>query len=129
MGNNFCDSIINMPTQKENARYLRKNMTPQERKVWDVIRNRQFYGYRFLRQYVIGVYIVDFICREKKLIIEIDGGQHNEPKNLEYDKQRSLYLESKGYRIIRFWNNEIDNNLTGVYQQLQKEFDIKEKQL
>ena len=118
-----------MPTQKENARYLRKNMTPQERKVWDVIRNRQFYGYRFLRQYVIGVYIVDFICREKKLIIEIDGGQHNEPKNLEYDKQRSLYLESKGYRIIRFWNNEIDNNLTGVYQQLQKEFDIKEKQL
>ncbi len=129
MGNNFCDSIINMPTQKENARYLRKNMTSQERKVWDVIRNRQFYGYRFLRQYVIGVYIVDFICREKKLIIEIDGGQHNEPKNLEYDKQRSLYLESKGYRIIRFWNNEIDNNLTGVYQQLQKEFDIKEKQL
>ncbi len=129
MGNNFCDSIINMPTQKENARYLRKNMTPQERKVWDVIRNRQFYGYRFLRQYVIGVYIVDFICREKKLIIEIDGGQHNEPKNLEYDKQRFLYLESKGYRIIRFWNNEIDNNLTGVYQQLQKEFDIKEKQL
>lgn len=129
MGNNFCDSIINMPTQKENARYLRKNMTSQERKVWDVIRNRQFYGYRFLRQYVIGVYIVDFICREKKLIIEIDGGQHNEPKNLEYDKQRSLYLESKGYRIIHFWNNEIDNNLTGVYQQLQKEFDIKEKQL
>ena len=129
MGNNFCDSIINMPTQKENARYLRKNMTSQERKVWDVIRNRQFYGYRFLRQYVIGVYIVDFICREKKLIIEIDGGQHNEPKNLEYDKQRSLYLESKGYRTIRFWNNEIDNNLTGVYQQLQKEFDIKEKQL
>ncbi len=129
MGNNFCDSIINMPTQKENARYLRKNMTPQEQKLWDVIRNRQFYGYRFLRQYVIGVYIVDFICREKKLIIEIDGGQHNEPKNLEYDKQRSLYLESKGYRIIRFWNNEIDNNITGVYQQLQKEFDIKEKQL
>ena len=127
MGNNFCDSIINMPTQKENARYLRKNMTSQERKVWDVIRNRQFYGYRFLRQYVIGVYIVDFICREKKLIIEIDGGQHNEPKNLEYDKQRSLYLESKGYRTIRFWNNEIDNNLTGVYKQLQKEFDIKEK--
>ena len=129
MGSNFYDNIINMPTQKENARYLRKNMTPQERKLWGVIRNRQFYGYRFLRQYVIDIYIVDFICREKKLIIEIDGGQHNEPKNLEYDKQRSLYLESKGYRIIRFWNNEIDNNLTGVYQQLQKEFDIKEKQL
>ncbi len=127
MGSNFYDNIINMPTQKENARYLRKNMTPQERKLWGVIRNRQFYGYRFLRQYVIDIYIVDFICREKKLIIEIDGGQHNEPKNLEYDKQRSLYLESKGYRTIRFWNNEIDNNLTGVYQQLQKEFDIKEK--
>ena len=127
MGSNFYDNIINMPTQKENARYLRKNMTPQERKLWGVIRNRQFYGYRFLRQYVIDIYIVDFICREKKLIIEIDGGQHNEPKNLEYDKQRSLYLESKGYRTIRFWNNEIDNNLTGVYKQLQKEFDIKEK--
>ena len=127
MGSNFYDNIINMPTQKENARYLRKNITPQERKLWGVIRNRQFYGYRFLRQYVIDIYIVDFICREKKLIIEIDGGQHNEPKNLEYDKQRSLYLESKGYRTIRFWNNEIDNNLTGVYKQLQKEFDIKEK--
>ena len=85
---------------KEKARILRNNQTPQEQKIWSIIRNRQFYGYRFLRQYCIGSYIVDFICRSQKIIIEIDGGQHNNPKDIEYDKQRSNYLNSKGYRVL-----------------------------
>ncbi len=113
-----------MKNLKENARYLRNNMTDQERKFWQIIKNRQFYGFRFLRQYVIGNYIADFICREKKIIIELDGGQHNEQKNIMYDNQRTEYLISKGYKVIRFWNNEIDNNLDGVYLQLKKIFEI-----
>ena len=109
---------------KENARFLRNNMTEQERKFWQIIKNRKFCGYRFLRQYIIGVYIVDFICREKKIIIELDGGQHNEPKNIVYDLSRTKYLENKGYKVIRFWNNDIDNNLDGVYLQLKKVFGV-----
>lgn len=113
-----------MDKLKQNARNLRNNMTEQERKLWNIIRNRNFYGYRFLRQYVIGRYIVDFICREKKVVIEIDGGQHNESENIEYDKQRTKYLENKGYKVIRFWNNDIDSNIEGVYQHLQNVFGI-----
>ena len=99
-------------------------MTKQETKIWSLIRDRKFYGYRFLRQYPIGNYIVDFICRSKKIIIEIDGGQHNEPENIEYDKRRTQYLEEKGYKVIRFWNNDIDKNLLGVYRILQAEFGV-----
>jgi len=105
---------------KQKARTLRKNLTGQERKLWNILRKNQFQGYKFLRQYPIYPYIVDFICREKKLIIEADGGQHNQPADIEYDKKRSEFLASKGYKVIRFWNNEIDNNIEGVYQTLLK---------
>ena len=101
-------------------------MTPQERKLWYVIRNRQFFGYRFRRQFPIGNYIVDFICREKKIIIEIDGGQHNEPKNIEYDNKRTEYLMSEGFQVVRFWNNEIDTNMFGVYEKLKMVFGIED---
>ena len=106
------------------ARILRKNMTDQERKLWELIKNRQFFNYRFLRQYPIGSYIVDFICREKKIIIEIDGGQHNQTNDIIYDKTRTHYLNTKGYTVIRFWNNEIDNNIEGVYLKLKEYFNI-----
>ncbi len=114
-----------MDDYKTKARELRKNLTQQERKLWNIIKNKQFYGYKFLRQYPIEPYIVDFVCREKKIIIEIDGGQHNEPWEVEYDKKRSLFLASRGFKVVRFWNNEIDNNIEGVYKTLQKEFGIK----
>ena len=100
------------------ARSLRKNMTPQELKLWNILRNHQFYGLEFRRQYPIGNYIVDFVCKSKKLIIEIDGGQHNTPDAILYDKQRTDFLVSKGYRVIRFWNNEVDENLDGIYVKL-----------
>ncbi len=103
-----------------NARNLRKNMTTQERKLWNIIKNKQFYNYKFLRQYVIGGYIVDFICREEKIIVEIDGGQHNQNENIKYDKNRNKYLENLGYKVVRFWNNEIDDNIEGVYRKLQE---------
>ena len=113
-----------MDNLKQKARFLRNNLTEQEQKLWNIIRNRQFYGYRFLRQYCIGNYVVDFICRSKKIIIEIDGGQHNFDKNIEYDIRRTEFLQSKGYKVIRFWNNDIDNNINGVYEKLREVFEI-----
>lgn len=106
------------------ARTLRKNSTPQERKLWKILRNHNFYGLEIRRQYPIGNYIVDFICRSKKIIIEIDGGQHNQLEDIEYDRKRTVYLNSLGYKVLRFWNNDIDNNIMGVFQQLKEEFGI-----
>ena len=109
-----------MKSNVELARTLRKNSTPQERKMWSILRNHKFYGLEFKRQYPVGGYIVDFICREKHIIIEIDGGQHNEEVNIESDSKRTEYLNSRGYKVYRFWNNDIDNNIEGVYQALFK---------
>ena len=90
---------------KTKARKLRKNPTDAEHKLWSHIRLRQINGYKFRRQHTIGEYIVDFVCLEKKLIIEVDGGQHSE--NILYDANRSNWLEAQGFRVIRFWNNEV----------------------
>ena len=105
------------------ARKLRQNLTEQEAVMWHFLRNRGVNGFKFRRQYPIGNYVVDFVCRELKLIIELDGGQHNEPTNIEYDQKRTQYLNEKGYRVIRFWNNDIDENLEGVYQSILKALD------
>ena len=90
---------------KELARTLRKNMTDAERLLWYNLRDRRLNGYKFRRQYPIGSFIVDFVCVERKLIIEVDGGQHN--WNKDKDANRTEYLEEKGYRVLRFWNNEV----------------------
>ncbi len=96
------------------AKMLRKNMTKQEKVLWNILRNSKFYGLKFRRQVPIGNYVADFVCEMHNLIIEVDGGQHNEPENIEYDEQRTKYLEELGYKILRFWNNDVDNNLDGV---------------
>ena len=103
------------------ARTLRRNSTIQERRLWNLLKNRQFHNLKFKRQQPIGDYIVDFICKEAKIIIEIDGGQHNEPENIEYDKTRTEYLNTLGYKVIRFWNNEIYENIEGVVLRLKQE--------
>ncbi len=100
------------------ARNLRKNKTREEDILWQLLRNRQFMGLKFKRQFPIGNYIVDFVCEEKKLVIEIDGGQHNIPDNVKADKVRTNYINSKGYRVVRFWNNDINQNIEGVYETL-----------
>ncbi len=107
-----------MEQKKQFARNLRKNSTKQERILWAILKNRQFMNLKFRRQAPIGDYIVDFVCKEKMLIIELDGGQHNTPEKIVYDNERSKFLKSEGYKIYRFWNNEVDNNLSGVYQRL-----------
>lgn len=103
------------------ARQLRKNMTKQEQKLWQFLRGKQFHNLTFRRQYPIGNYIVDFVCRSEKIIIELDGGQHNLEKNIEYDKERTNFLEKLGFRVFRFWNNDIDYNIEGVIEFLEKQ--------
>ncbi|OQW76925.1 MAG: ATP-dependent helicase HrpA [Proteobacteria bacterium ST_bin11] len=90
---------------KELARSLRKNQTDAERVIWQQLRNRQLLGCKFRRQQVIGPFIVDFVCLEPQLVIEIDGGQHADQR--EYDQNRSQYLQQVGYTVLRFWNNEV----------------------
>jgi very-short-patch-repair endonuclease len=96
------------------ARLLRKNQTDVEQLLWKQLRNRRFYNYKFRRQYPIEPYIVDFACLELKLIIELDGGQHANQKD--YDDQRSLFLEKQGFKVIRFWNNDVIQNTDGVLE-------------
>jgi very-short-patch-repair endonuclease len=97
--------ITNAMNLTKNARLLRKNQTEVEQFLWKQLRNRQLFGHKFRRQFPIEPYIVDFVCLELKLIIELDGGQHAD--QIDYDNQRSLYLEKRGFKVIRFWNNEV----------------------
>ena len=87
------------------ARSLRKKSTDAERLLWYHLRNRRMAGYKFKRQFIIGRYIVDFVCIDAKLVLELDGGQHGGQE--QYDSKRTEFLESKGYRVIRFWNNDV----------------------
>jgi very-short-patch-repair endonuclease len=93
------------------SRALRHGATDAERKLWQVLRSRQLSGFNFRKQVEIDGYIVDFLCPERRLIIEVDGGQHT----LQRDALRTAYLESQGFTIIRFWNNDVLQNLDGVW--------------
>src|ERR1044072_6783761 len=97
---------------KERAQELRRNMTDAGNRMWYYLRNRRLGGYKFVREHVIGNYIVDFVCREKKLTIEIDGGQHMDARM--YDAVRTQYLEHCGYLVLRIWNDEVFKNIQGV---------------
>ena len=99
------------PKIKHQAIRLRKESTPAERKLWPRIRNDQL-GVTFRRQHAIGNYIPDVCSPKAKLIIELDGSQHLEQKD--YDEERTKYLESLGYKVIRFWNNDVMKNMDGV---------------
>ncbi len=101
------------------ARALRKNMTDAERRLWRQLRQRQLGGFKFRRQLPLGPYIVDFICLEARLIIELDGGQHQEQEA--YDQARDEWLQRSGYRVLRFWNNEVFENMEGVLQRIDGE--------
>ena len=98
----------------ERARTLRRNLTDAERKLWHELR-RDALGVNFRRQHAIGKYIVDFVCLDHKLIIEADGGQHAE-EQAEHDAARTAWLESQGYEVLRFWNNDILTNIEGVLE-------------
>ena len=99
--------LRNDPTLKQYRRELRRNQTDAERALWARVRNHQFFGMRFFRQYSIGPYILDFYCPTVKLAVELDGGQHNQSDNEKYDAARSEYLKAQGIEVMLFWNNEV----------------------
>ena len=100
------------------ARELRKNPTDAERVLWRHLRRRQLAGHSFRRQHPIGRYIVDFFCFEKRLVVEIDGGQHSTQAS--YDAERTAWLEADGYRVMRFWNNQVLGELESVKEAIAK---------
>jgi len=105
-----------MPTRL--ARRLRANQTDAETVLWNRIRNRQIDGHKFARQVPIGKFICDFVCRKKLIVIEVDGGQHVESAA---DVVRDRYLVGEGYRVLRFWNNDVLGNIEGVLTTIQTE--------
>lgn len=100
------------------ARCLRKNLTDPEKKLWYWLRDSHLNGFRFRKQVPMGSYIVDFVCYKLKLIVEVDGGQHNEARALVYDEQRTQWLEKRGYLVKRYWNNEVLEAIDSVLDDL-----------
>jgi very-short-patch-repair endonuclease len=95
---------------------LRKQTTPAEKKLWSYLRLMREHGVRFRRQHAIGTYITDFCSPRKRIIIELDGSQHVDQE--EYDEERTQYLESQGYKVIRFWNNQVMSDIEGVIKEI-----------
>jgi very-short-patch-repair endonuclease len=98
------------------VRTLRGHPTDGEKKLWQHLRNRQLSGAKFGRQQPFGPYILDFYCAESKLAVELDGGQHGEPKGVRQDKQRDEYLKREGVTVLRYWNNQVFHEFEGVIE-------------
>jgi very-short-patch-repair endonuclease len=98
------------------ARMLRRNSTRPEKKLWDRVRAGQLDGFRFRRQFPIGEFIVDFCCRERGLVIKLDGSQHADPIAAAQDRERTRLISARGNRVIRFWNEDILRTLDGVVE-------------
>jgi very-short-patch-repair endonuclease len=98
----------------DRARQLRTHSTDVEKKLWQALRARQLGGYKFRRQHQVCGYYLDFACEAVKLAVELDGGQHTAPENLAYDAARTAALEQSGWRVLRFWNHEVMENIDGV---------------
>jgi very-short-patch-repair endonuclease len=111
--------LKNDPVLKDRRRELRRIQTDAERVLWAKVRNKQLFGMKFFRQYSLGPYILDFFCPEKKLAVELDGGQHNLPEGREYDSARTDYLNGHGVEVVRFWNNEVLCEMDGVLASLE----------
>jgi very-short-patch-repair endonuclease len=102
----------------KHAKALRKNMTDAEQRLWYHLRAHRFLGAKFKRQKPIGPYIVDFVCMESRLAIELDGGQHAE--DTEYDQRRDAWLATNGYTVLRFWNNQVMQELPEVLERIRE---------
>lgn len=106
------------PIPLERSRQLRVRQTVHESLLWAYLRSRRLGGLKFRRQFPICRFIVDFCCFEKRIIVELDGRQHGEKEHAKKDRIRDEILRTKGYRIIRVWNSEINNNLEGVAERI-----------
>jgi very-short-patch-repair endonuclease len=104
-----------VPTRQDllaRAKWMRANPTEAEKRLWSMLRNKRFTGFKFKRQMVIAPYIVDFVCLERRLILEADGSQHAES---DYDARRDAFLRAEGFVLLRFWNNDILRNTSAVF--------------
>jgi very-short-patch-repair endonuclease len=106
------------PITLARARSLRREATQAESKLRQYLRNRQLNNFKFARQEPIGPYIADFVCRAKKLVIEIDGATHGTPEELAHDAARTAFLEREGYRVIRFNNEDVFGDLDPVLEEI-----------
>ena len=102
------------------ARTLRHSSTDVELRLWNKLRARSIGGQKFVRQEPIGRYIVDFVCRERRLIVEVDGGQHGAQR----DHVRDAWLQEHNYRVLRFWNNDVMGNIDGVLETIAAALDV-----
>lgn len=108
---------------REKARCLRQQPTTEEEQLWEALRNRRLAGYKFRRQYVIEQYIVDFICVSERLIVELDGMHHADAEQAAYDEVRSQFLQAAGYRILRFWNHHVEQDIADVLDTIKRAID------
>jgi very-short-patch-repair endonuclease len=113
--------LYNDPSAKLDRRRLRKNATDAERKLWSILRSRRMAGLKFFQQYSVGSYILDFYCPEQRLAIEVDGGQHADVYGQQHDAHRNRYLRELNIRVIRFWNNDVLQNIEGVGKKIREE--------
>ena len=111
-------SMYNHPRLKSRRRRLRREQTDAERLLWSKLRNRQLRDVKFFRQYSVGPYVLDFYAPKHRLGVEIDGGQHAESDQTAYDENRTAYLGQYQISVLRFWNNDVLNNVAGVVEQI-----------
>ncbi|MGB9716801.1 MAG: endonuclease domain-containing protein [Thermodesulfovibrionales bacterium] len=116
--------IYNNPALTSKRRQLRQNQTKPEKLLWQKLRNKQLNGIKFFRQYSIGNYIVDFYSPLFKVAIEIDGEDHADQKHRKYDRSRTRYFKTYGIEVIRFWNNEIMENIDGVLERIAEKCNV-----
>jgi very-short-patch-repair endonuclease len=108
--------MVSTSIRRAAAKRLRANTTPHERTLWRALKDLPVDGTHFRRQAPIGPYVVDFFCAARHLIIELDGGHHNDDENAKRNRERQLWLEREGYRVVRFWNSEIAGDLNAVLE-------------
>jgi very-short-patch-repair endonuclease len=117
----------NDPKLKPRRKELRHNQTEPERILWNKLKNKRLAGYKFFRQYSIDHYILDFYCPRAKLGIELDGSHHAEDEIAEYDRIRTIHIESHGIKILRFWNSDIHTRLQDVLEAISYQLEIRSK--
>src|SRR4029450_9201308 len=110
--------MISTAIRRAAAKKLRANTTPHERILWRALKQLPIEGTHFRRQAPIGPYVVDFLCPAKRLIIELDGGHHNDDETAQRDQERQAWLEQEGYRVVRFWNSDVTGNLNAVMERI-----------
>jgi very-short-patch-repair endonuclease len=110
--------MISTAIRRAAAKKLRVNTTPHERTLWRALKELPVDGTHFRRQAPIGRYVVDFFCPAKRLIIELDGGHHNDDATAKRDSERQAWLEQEGYRVIRFWNSDVSGDLNAVLERI-----------